>query len=169
MNPVLAALIFRGRGEHGFGDTFGMLAWAFFTMLQLNNSGYTPTLQWALADFIIVAALFTLGARPGWSRDCWPAWQKPGVDDPVIRNQATKNSVVRALWFAPLLAYVAARADHIWALQPLAIAFFFGFALIMRWNDSVRRGLRISDKQQWCVGELMLGAWLGFIQWGLSL
>lgn len=163
------ALIFRARGEARFGDTVGMIAWAFFTALQLLDHGHTPDWRWLLIDFLSVMALFTLGARPGWSRDCWPAWEKPGCDDPVTRDWATRNSVVRALWFAPLLAYVAARGGHMLALQPLAIAFFFGFALIMRWNDEVRVWARISSAQTWCVGELMLGAWLGFIQWGLSL
>jgi hypothetical protein len=117
--PVYA-LIFRARGHRGFGDACGLIAWGFFTMLELNNARHTPSAWWLLIDFVAVAILFTIGARPSWSRECWPAWQSTY---PHIRNKATLASMVRAVWFVPMYIYIAVRADAGWLIFPAAIVF----------------------------------------------
>jgi len=159
----LFALIFRARGEKHFGDTFGMIAWGLFTAVLICNHGHTPDLEWFATDFVVVALLFRLGATPGWSRDCWPAWES---SDPVVRDRATLASMKRGLWFIPLITYVCARGgqDDIAAFL-LGLLMIHGFALCIRWCEEVRIGLRIPSSQQWITGELMLGAWLGFIQY----
>lgn len=165
---ALFALIFRMRGQTGFGDFPAMVAWGFFSALLLHANGHS-TLQWLAIDFTIIAALFTLGARPGWSKDCWPAWNSSNPDE---RLEGFRCSMERSLWFFPLLAYVAYRGDPGWVVEfALSFAFGMGFALCIYYCKTVadRLGFNRYGDNSWPVGELMIGAWLGLIQYILSL
>lgn len=173
-------LIFRARGQAGYGDIFGSVAWGLFTAMMLAERGHTADWQWFCIDFAATTVLMNIAARPGWSRDCWPAWESSYQ---FVRDAATRASVLRALWFSPLLTYIAYRGGHGTGIDlgiysasvptvdflltlSLCTAFYWGFALIMRWNESIRIACKIFPVQysQWCFGEILLGIWIGFIQ-----